>query len=39
MEEPFFHDGRILKEKDMGKYSEFGVTDIITNVPEVYLKG
>ena len=39
MEEPFFNDGRILKEKDMGKYSEFGVTDIITNVPEVYLKG
>ncbi len=38
MEEPFFHDGRVLKEKDMGKYSEFGVTDIITNVPEVYLK-
>ncbi len=39
MEEPFFNDGRLLKEKDMGKYSEFGVTDIITNVPEVYLKG
>ncbi|MCR5772302.1 MAG: Gfo/Idh/MocA family oxidoreductase [Butyrivibrio sp.] len=38
MEEPFYHDGRILKEKDMGKYSEFGVTDIITNVPEIYLK-
>lgn len=38
MEEPFFRDGRILKEKNMDKYSEFGVTDIITNVPEVYLK-
>ena len=37
MEEPFFNDGRELKEKDMTKYSEFGVTDIITNVPEIYL--
>ena len=38
MEEPFFNDGRLLEERDMGKYSEFGVTDIITNVPEIYLK-
>ena len=38
MEEPFFNDGRMLEERDMGKYSEFGVTDIITNVPEIYLK-
>ena len=37
-EEPFFEDGRILKEKNMVKYAEFGATDIITNVPELYLK-
>jgi hypothetical protein len=28
----------MLEERDMGKYSEVGVTDIITNVPEIYLK-
>lgn len=36
-EEPFFMDGRILKEKHMTKYAELGATDIITNVPELYL--
>lgn len=36
-EEPFFEDGRTLKEKDMVKYGRFGATDIITNVPERYL--
>ena len=38
MEEPFFEDGRILKEKQMTKYAELGATDIITNVPELYLR-
>lgn len=36
-EEPFFRDGRILKERNMTKYAQFGATDIITNVPELYL--
>ena len=36
-EEPFFRDGRILKERNMTKYVQFGATDIITNVPELYL--
>lgn len=36
-EEPFFGDGRVLKEKCMGKYGIFGATDIITNVPELYV--
>lgn len=38
-EEPFFKDGRILKERNMTKYAQFGATDIITNVPELYLGG
>lgn len=38
-EEPFFRDGRILKERNMTKYAQFGATDIITNVPELYLGG
>lgn len=37
VEEPFFEDGRVLKEKNMVKYEMFGATDIITNVPERYL--
>ena len=36
-EEPFFGQKRPLKEKDLRKYAAFGVTDIITNVPEMYL--
>lgn len=36
-EEPFFRDGRVLKERNMTKYAQFGATDIITNVPELYL--
>lgn len=36
-EEPFFEDGRILREKNLMKYAAFGVTDIITNVPELYI--
>ena len=36
-EEPFFGQTRQLKEKHLEKYAMFGVTDIITNVPELYL--
>ena len=36
-EEPFFEDGRELKEDDLTRYRAYGVTDIITNVPERYL--
>ena len=36
-EEPFFGQDRVLKEKKMTKYALLGVTDIITNVPEMYL--
>jgi len=38
-EEPFFRDGRTLKERNMTKYAQLGATDIITNVPELYLEG
>ena len=38
MEEPFYGDGRILKEFHMEKYALFGATDIIVNAPEMYLK-
>lgn len=37
-EEPFFGQDRILREKNMLKYSKLGTTDVITNVPELYLK-
>ncbi len=37
-EEPFFGQDRQLKERDLRKYTAFGVTDIITNVPELYLE-
>ena len=37
VEEPFFEDGRVLKEKNLQKYASFGVTEIFTNVPELYL--
>lgn len=36
-EEPFFGDGRSLKETHLEKYVRLGATDIITNVPELYL--
>jgi len=36
-EEPFFGQERVLKEKKMIKYALLGATDIITNVPELYL--
>lgn len=36
-EEPFFGQDRVLKEKNMTKYAKMGATDIITNVPELYL--
>lgn len=36
-EEPFFKDGRVLREKNLTKYSVFGATEIFTNVPEIYL--
>ena len=36
-EEPFFGQDRILREKNMLKYSRLGATDVITNVPEMYL--
>ena len=38
MEEPFFGQDRQLKERNLRKYAAFGVTDIITNVPELYLE-
>ena len=37
-EEPFYQDGRVLKEKNLRSYAASGVTDIITNVPELYLE-
>ena len=37
-EEPFFGQTRPLKERHLEKYAVFGVTDMITNVPEMYLK-
>lgn len=36
-EEPFFGQDRILREHHMEKHAQFGVTDIFTNVPEMYL--
>lgn len=38
-EEPFFGQTRVLREKNMTKYAKLGATDVITNVPEMYLKG
>lgn len=37
-EEPFFGQDRVLREKQMTKYRVLGATDVITNVPEMYLK-
>lgn len=36
-EEPFFGQDRVLKEKNMTKYGKLGATDVITNVPDLYL--
>lgn len=36
-DEPFYKDGRPLKEPDLNKYRFYGVTDIFTNMPERYL--
>ncbi len=36
-DEPFYKDGRTLKERHLEKYAVFGVTDIFTNVPELYV--
>ena len=36
-DEPFYKDGRPLKEPDLNKYRFYGVTDIFTNMPEMYL--
>lgn len=35
-EEPFYQDGRVLRECNLRKYAMFGVTDVFTNVPEIY---
>ncbi len=37
-DEPFFGEGKKLKEIDFQKYAAFGVTDVFTNAPEIYLK-
>lgn len=37
-EEPFYKDGRELKDIHLDRFKAYGVTDIITNVPEVYLQ-
>lgn len=36
-EEPFYKEGRTLEERHMEKYVKPGVTDIFTNVPELYV--
>lgn len=36
-EEPFYKDGRTLNGRHMEKYVMLGVTDIFTNVPELYV--
>lgn len=36
-EEPFYKDGRTLKVRNMEEYVMSGVTDIFTNVPELYV--
>lgn len=37
VDEPFFRDGRPLKEPNLDKYKAYGATDIFTNMPEKYL--
>lgn len=36
-DEPFFNDGRPLKEAHLEKYRYYGATDIFTNIPERYV--
>lgn len=36
-DEPFFNDGRPLKEAHLEEYRYYGVTDIFTNIPERYV--
>lgn len=38
-DEPFYGQERRLSDVDLRRYEAFGVTDIITNVPEKYLWG
>ncbi len=38
MDEPFFMQERPFRETQLNKYSSCGATDIITNVPERYLR-
>ena len=37
-DEPLFNSGEMLKEIHLDDYASFGVTDIFTNVPEMYIK-
>lgn len=37
VDEPFFNDGRELKEAALDGYKYFGATDIFTNLPQNYL--
>lgn len=37
--EPLYGSGRQLKEKNLLRFGKIGVTDIFTNVPELYLQG
>lgn len=36
-DEPFFNDGRPLKEAHLEEYRYYGATDIFTNIPEGYV--
>lgn len=36
-DEPFFNDGRPLKEAHLEEYRYYGATDIFTNIPERYV--
>lgn len=38
MEEPFFGQDRPFYKRDMMEFAKYGVTDVITNVPEKYLQ-
>lgn len=37
-EEPFYKDGRTLQRRYMDQYDLSGVTDLFTNVPELYMR-
>ena len=36
-DEPFYNDGRRLKEPHLNKYAGYGATDIFTNIPQNYI--